>query len=155
MKNIFLLFFLIFIIRGVNSQVENVPLYSPVYDFLKEMSVKGIIDLNDDNPNLSRFEVVDYLKQIEENKPSLSQTENDLLNKFKVEFIYEEANEKNTWNLFGSGRGFIKNLEDFFPISKNTFFLMEKKEIMFMWKDWEIFTLEEKPSQIKILMYSC
>ncbi len=127
MKNIFLLFFLIFIIRGVNSQVENVPLYSPVYDFLKEMSVKGIIDLNDDNPNLSRFEVVDYLKQIEENKPSLSQTENDLLNKFKVEFIYEEANEKNTWNLFGSGRGFIKNLEDFFSNKQKYIFSYGEK----------------------------
>lgn len=114
MRKILSLFILVFSANMLYSQVENVPLTYPVYDFLKEMSVKGIIDLNDDNPNLSRFEVVDYLKQIEENKTSLSKTENDLLNKYKVEFIFEEANENNHWKLFGSGKGFIKNLEDFF-----------------------------------------
>ncbi len=127
MKKVLFIFIILFCFSEIYSQVENVPLSYPVYDFLKEMSVKGIIDLNDDNPNLSRFEVADYLKIIEENKLELSKTERDLLNKYKVEFIYEESSESNTWNLFGSGKNFIKNLEDFFSNKQKYIFSYGEK----------------------------
>ena len=52
---------------SVNAQVENISLKNPVYTFLKEMKVKNVIPyLTDDIPNLSRYQVKDYLKQIEE-----------------------------------------------------------------------------------------
>ena len=57
MKKIYLPVLFVLIFASVCfSQVENVPLSSPVYDFIKEMSVKKIIAFDDDNPNLSRFE---------------------------------------------------------------------------------------------------
>jgi hypothetical protein len=93
--------------------VENVPLSSPVYDFIKEMSVKKIIAFDDDNPNLSRFEVADYLKTIATKTQQLSNTEIKLLNKYKVEFIPEESNSDNTWQMFGSHKKFSENFKDF------------------------------------------
>ncbi len=40
----------------------------PVYTFLKEMKVKGIIPyINEDLPNLSRFEVKNHLETINKN----------------------------------------------------------------------------------------
>ncbi len=115
MRKIYLL--ILFVIISAStcfSQVENVQLSSPVYDFIKEMSVKKIIAYDDDNPNLSRFEVADYLKTIASKTSQLSNTEIKLLNKYKVEYIPEEANSENTWQMFGSGKKFSKNLNDFF-----------------------------------------
>lgn len=115
MRKIYLpLFFVLISVSVCVSQVENVPLTYPVYDFLKEMSVKKIIAYDEDSPNLSRFEVADFLKTIDGQKSQLSNTEIKLLNKFKIEYIPELANTDNTWQMFGSGRKFTKNLNDFF-----------------------------------------
>lgn len=109
------------------AQIENVPLGYPVYDFIKEMSVKKIISgYDEDNPNLSRFEVADFLKVIDSKKSELSNTEIRLLNKYKVEYIPEEANEKNTWKMFGSGKNFLRNLEDFFSNKQKYIFYIGK-----------------------------
>ncbi len=114
MKKIIIVLFVFFAAARAFAQVENVPLYFPVYDFLKEMSVKKIIHYDDDNPNLSRFEVADFLKTIDLKKNSLTRTEKDLLEKYKVEYIPGESNSGNTWNMFGSGRKFTDNLDGFF-----------------------------------------
>lgn len=112
---IFLTIISVFLLSSIcSAQVENVPLEFPVYDFLKEMSVKKIINFDDDSPNLSRFEVADFLKKIETAKSTLSHTEIKLLNKYKVEYIPEESNKENTWQMFGSDKKFSTNLEDFF-----------------------------------------
>lgn len=95
------------------SQVENVPLQFPVYDFLKNMSVKKLIHFDDDNPNLSRFEVADFLKRVDAKRTELSRTDAELLNKYKEEYIPEESNSSNTWRMFGSGRKFFDNLDGF------------------------------------------
>ncbi|MCU0407070.1 MAG: hypothetical protein MUE64_08935 [Ignavibacteriaceae bacterium] len=72
----------------VFPQVENVPLNHPVYTFLKEMKVKNIIAyISEDVPNLSRFQVKDYLMQVEEKLGELSNTERDFFNRYKVEFL--------------------------------------------------------------------
>lgn len=87
---------------SIYSQVENVPLSNPVYDFLKEMKVKRIIsNINDDNPNLSRFEVREYLETIESRFSELSTTESRLLAKYKIEFYDDEISSSNTWSAFG------------------------------------------------------
>ncbi len=115
MRKIYLpLFLFVISVSLCFSQVENVPLSYPVYDFLKEMSVKKIIAFDEDSPNLSRFEVAAFLKTIDAEKSQLSSTETKLLNKYKVEFIPEESNNGNTWQMFGSGKKFSKNLEEFF-----------------------------------------
>ncbi|MEI7483755.1 MAG: capsule assembly Wzi family protein [Ignavibacteriota bacterium] len=113
-KIYFLLLFVLISASTCFSQIENVQLSSPVYDFIKEMSVKKIIAFDDDNPNLSRFEVADFLKTIATKTSQLSNTEIKLLNKYKVEYIPEESNSDNTWQMFGSGKKFSKNLDDFF-----------------------------------------
>ncbi len=112
---LFLVFIFLFVLTSIcYPQIENVSIEYPVYDFLKEMTVKKIINYDEDNPNLSRFEIANFLKTIDSKKPELSNTEIKILNKYKVEFIPEEANKDNTWQMFGSGKKFLKNLEDFF-----------------------------------------
>ncbi|OGU54585.1 MAG: hypothetical protein A2V66_02330 [Ignavibacteria bacterium RBG_13_36_8] len=96
------LFFLI-LASQIYSQVENVPLSHPVYSFLKEMQVKRIIDnINDDNPNLSRFEVREFLTEIDSSSSQLSSTELKLLNRYNIEFYDNEICDANTWQAFGS-----------------------------------------------------
>ena len=98
-----LFYFLIFIVLAISntfSQVENVRLTHPVYTFLKEMKVKGIVPyINEDLPNLSRFEVRKHLETIESKKNELSSTEIKLLNRYKAEF-YESLDPDTTTYFF-------------------------------------------------------
>jgi len=88
----------------VNAQVENVRLSHPIYDFIKEMKVKGVIDnIHDDNPGLSRYEVKRYLNEIEKSKNALSSTETKLLQKYKDEFFEEKFDSEKHWQLFNDG----------------------------------------------------
>ncbi len=89
---LFHVFIFLFVLTSIcYPQIENVSIEYPVYDFLKEMTVKKIINYDEDNPNLSRFEIANFLKTIDSKKPELSNTEIKILNKYKVEFIPEEA----------------------------------------------------------------
>jgi len=98
----------------VFPQVENVPLNHPVYTFLKEMKVKNIIPyISEDVPNLSRFQVKDYLEQVEEKLSELSNTERNLFNRHKAEF-YELIDPKNTTYFFHPERDFDTSLSDAF-----------------------------------------
>lgn len=115
MKRKIILLSLFLIVVPVWSQQENVPLDHPVYIFLKEMKVKGILTDNyEDNPNLSRKEVWDFLEKIREKKNELSVTELELLKKFSDEF---DATQSNSINLI-DGAG-LKGL--FVDKVKNTF----------------------------------
>ena len=90
----------LFLSSSIFPQVENVPLNHPVYTFLKEMKVKNIIPyISEDVPNLSRFQVKDYLKQVEEKLGELSNTERNLFNRHKAEF-YELIDPENTTYFF-------------------------------------------------------
>lgn len=98
----------------VFPQVENVPLNHPVYTFLKEMKVKNIIPhIGEDVPNLSRFQVKDYLKQVEERFNELSNTEQDLFNRYKTEF-YDFIDPENTTYFFHPEKNFITSLSEVF-----------------------------------------
>ncbi|MGK9476813.1 capsule assembly Wzi family protein [Melioribacter sp. OK-6-Me] len=97
------------------SQQENVPLDHPVYIFLKEMKVKNLLDnIYEDNPNLSRKEVWNFLEKIREKKDQLSVTELGLLEKFTDEF---DAMQSNSISLI-DGAGLKGLFED---KVKNTF----------------------------------
>lgn len=84
----------------MHAQQENVELSNPVYEFLKEMNVKGIYEGYDDaNPNLSRGEISNFLKNIDSLKAELSGTERALLDKYKIEFMREYQTPEKTFVL--------------------------------------------------------
>jgi hypothetical protein len=72
------------------AQLENVPVDNPVYDFLKRMEVKRIIPQYPDAVlPLSRREVAELLKTIDQHRGEITATERDVLDDFKVEFAHE------------------------------------------------------------------
>jgi hypothetical protein len=72
------------------SQVENVPVYHPVYNFLKRMEIKGIIECyHDAILPLSRREVANYLKSIEANKEKLASVDKDIFTDYLSEFEFD------------------------------------------------------------------
>jgi len=102
------------LLPNVFPQVENVPLNHPVYTFLKEMKVKNIIPyISEDVPNLSRFQVKNYLKQVEKKLDELSNTERDLFNRYKTEF-YEFIDPENTTYFFHPEKNFGTSLSETF-----------------------------------------
>jgi hypothetical protein len=122
MKRKIISLLLFVIVMPVFSQQENVPLDHPVYIFLKEMKVKGILDnIYEDNPNLSRKEVWNFLEEIRKNGKKLSETETGLLNKFADEF---DPAQSNVVNLIG-GAG----LKDLFEDKVKNAFLYKDKNV--------------------------
>lgn len=74
----------LFLCTRLNAQVENVPLEDEVYGFLKKLSVKKIIgSIDDDNPNLSTFEVSQLLKTALKKSKQLSEVERKLISKIQ------------------------------------------------------------------------
>jgi len=72
------------------SQMENVPVANPVYDFLKRMEVKGVIQqYNDAVLPIGRKEVADLLVQIDRKKDGLSGVDRGRLKDFLAEFRYD------------------------------------------------------------------
>ncbi len=89
--------------RDSYSQIENAPLSNDVYSFLKEMQVKRVISgVNDDNPNLSRFQIADFLNSIQMKGNELSATEKKILDKYMIEFVPDVMSKKNTASMFKS-----------------------------------------------------
>ena len=119
-KTVAFIFVLFFYCLNAFPQVENVPLSNKVYDFLKQMSVKKIIpSINDDDPNLSRREVADFLNQVDSKSIELSNTEEKLLNKYKIEFVPGEMNRENTSVMFDRKESFLKRFGEIFTKKKN------------------------------------
>lgn len=119
---------------NLTAQVENVHLSDDVYEFLKEMKVKRIIEtISDDNPNLSRGKVCDLLIEIEEKSAELSATEIARLNKYKDEFFYNELPNNRKWEMFGS---------DSISGSFNNFFSDRQKRMYTSVKDGNTFNME-------------
>lgn len=96
------------------SQVENVPLTHPVYKFLKEMKVKNVLSyISEDVPNLSRFQIKEYLQTVESNINNLSIVEKQFLMRYKAEF-YEPIDSINTTYFFHPRKNFGSSLSDVF-----------------------------------------
>lgn len=110
------------------GQVETVPLENPVYDFLKLMSVKKVIPtINDDNPNLSKGQVADFLRKIDEKKSELSSVEKSTLGKYKNTFLPELMNDKNTDVIFGGTGKFGDRMVDFFSKKQKYLYVVNKE----------------------------
>lgn len=131
-SSIFLVFFsltfiCLFSADYAYTQIENVPLTNPVYDYLKEMRVKRIINsFNDDDPNLSRYQVSDYLNEISLKNNELSAVEKKLLNRFLVEFNPDYISKKTTMSLIKSNMNVSNGFRDFFSDKQKYLFAYEK-----------------------------
>ena len=69
------------------SQVETVPADHPVYSFLKQMQVKGILkNYNDVILPLSKQQVINDLKQIDDKSEKLNQTDKEFLQRMEEKF---------------------------------------------------------------------
>jgi len=92
------------------------------------MSVKNVIgSINDDDPNLSREDVTNFLNEIESKKEKLSPVEKKLLARYRVEFIPTERNSSNTVQLFESKTtNFPSGGKYFFSDKQKFIFLYEK-----------------------------
>lgn len=131
-----ILLFLLLTVTGLtfhsgklSAQIENVPLNNPVYDYLKEMNIKRIIQgYNDDDPNLSRFQVADFLKTIELKGNELSATEKKLLKKYLIAFVPEEINRKTTASMFHSNMDVSNGFEYGFSKKQKYLFSYEKNK---------------------------
>ncbi|AFH48886.1 Hypothetical protein IALB_1175 [Ignavibacterium album JCM 16511] len=97
-----------------NAQIENVQLNHPVYIYLKEMYVKGLVDyIKEDDPVMSRFEILKLLDQVKQNESVLSSTEKKLLQKYLSEFS-DDLNPENSTQLFNSADNFFSDLPEMF-----------------------------------------
>jgi len=75
------------------------------------MKVKNIIPyISEDVPNLSRFQVKEYLEIVESKYDQLSNTEKDLFNRYKIDF-YEILDTANTTYFFSPEEDFGESVE--------------------------------------------
>ena len=113
-KSSFLLFFVVLLHAVLHAQVENVQINHPVYTYLKEMKVKGIIEyFREDESAISRFEILKLLNTISERQSLLSATEKKILDKYYIEFS-DKLDEENTAVLFNPKNSFFGNLSESF-----------------------------------------
>ncbi len=85
-KKLFILFAFLFLSISF-AQVENVPAEHPVYPFLKQMQIEGILKNYDDVVlPLSRAKVIAALKAVDNKKSALSPAEISFLNRMKEKF---------------------------------------------------------------------
>ena len=87
------------------GQAENVPVAHPVYQFLKRMEVKGLIErYHDAVLPISRHEVADFLVAVSLKKGELSRAERGYLTDFLSEFHFDITGNTGTfYSLIDSG----------------------------------------------------
>lgn len=106
---------LLFYAGKIHAQAENIPLNNEVYEFLKEMSVKGLLpSLHDANPNKTRLEIERWLKSLDHVKSQLTETEQNRLRKFSDEFNPEILKTDKEYELFDFERPFVKVFTEFY-----------------------------------------
>ena len=72
------------------AQAENVPAANPVYSFLKRMEVRGIIErYHDAILPLSRREIAEFLKTIDQSRDKLTEAERGWVSRYLTEFQYD------------------------------------------------------------------
>lgn len=87
------------------GQVENVPVSNPVYDFLKRMEIRGVLERYHDNIlPLSRSDVAEHLKSVRKQSSRLSGVETSILEDLETEFQLELFGDTpRTYELFDNG----------------------------------------------------
>lgn len=122
-------FFVLLITTNVFPQVDNISINNPVYDFLKSMSVKKIIEnIHDDDPVLSRGEIEKYLNVIDKKSLELSNTERKILKKYKEEFLIDSTDFEKADIIFGNRGKFMKRIENIFSNKEKYLYVFRKGE---------------------------
>jgi hypothetical protein len=123
MKFYVLLLFFIFLQFQVFPQVETISADNYIYDFLKNLSVKGIITNYDDMVlPLSKKNVVNFLNEAESKLQFLSDNEKSLLSKFRTKLDIETSNP-------------AVNFTDVFPGDIKSFFEKNRAKYLYSFKD--------------------
>jgi hypothetical protein len=105
------------------SQVETIPADNYIYDFLKNLSVKGIISNYDDMVlPLSKRKIINFLNEAEKRKLLLSDNEKEQLEKFRIKLDIEKSND-------------AVNLADIFPGEVGSFFKGNRARYLYSYKD--------------------
>lgn len=95
-----IIIFYLFAFQGL-SQVETIPADHPVYPFLKNMFIKGVLDNYDDVIlPLSKQEVINLLKKIELNSNKLTPSEQEFLCRMEVKIGVKEPAGNSYFNNF-------------------------------------------------------
>ncbi len=97
-----LLVFLLLFVTNTFSQVVYEPLQRDIYDFLRRLSIKGVIEYNDELRPLPRKYLAEKLIEAEEHPGKLTAVEKDNLEFYKKDFYHEIwfiQNEKNEKHL--------------------------------------------------------
>ena len=128
LNNLFVYFVIAFLFFLGNStaQVDNVPANNPVYTFLKQMQVQGILkDYSDIILPLSKKKVLEALVQIDAKKDEISKTDREYLERLKEKLNYYEEKQA---SLIKSDSSVSSSIFDNFPsdFSKNLFADSEK-----------------------------
>lgn len=119
-----MVFFFIVLLQTICfTQVENVPAENYVYDYLKVLSVKGIITGYDDMVlPLSKKDITNYLLEAERKRILLSDNEKYLLDRMKIKL---NIGENDSYSL----------IRDTFPSNFNLFFNKDKAKYLYFFKD--------------------
>lgn len=105
-------FLLLFLLNISYAQTENVPANHPVYNFLKRMELKNIItNYHDAVLPLSRKEIAHFIVQVQEKKAQLTNTENNFLNDYLIEFEFDiRCSLNNSFSLFGGENDVVSGM---------------------------------------------
>jgi hypothetical protein len=121
---LFTILVLILILQIPNySQVENIPAENFVYEYLKILSVKGIINGYDDMVlPLSKRTISDFLEEAERKKELLSENERNILDRLKIKLDIKQ-------------NGSSVDFTEVFPSGLNLFLSKEKSKYFYSYRD--------------------
>ncbi len=123
-KWVLLIFVIFSFVSSLQAQFELVPVSHPVYDYLKKMQLKGLInDYNSGNIPISRKEVGEYLTIINDHQNKLAGIDKQFLDDYKVEFENDISGE-------------VKNQESLLSdFSIDKIFKDKKQKYLYFYKD--------------------
>jgi hypothetical protein len=123
---VIILCFSIFLPFHAYAQLENVPVENPVYEFLKRMQVKGLIQgYNSAVLPVSRREVAQYLEKAIQQKDKMTQAENGMLDDFLIEFEFDMKHQTQESDVILSGS----------ELSKIADIFTDKEKYLCAWHD--------------------
>src|SRR3972149_6553343 len=96
MKKLFIVWCILFMQGILSAQAIFEPSSSSVYEFLNRLSVRGILEFQDELRPLARILIAEKLLEAEKNTQKLSEVEKEDLNYYKQDFYLELETIKNS-----------------------------------------------------------
>jgi hypothetical protein len=133
---VYLLFAFLFLYGNLTAQVDNVPANNPVYAFLKQMQVQGILqNYSDIILPLSRKKVLEALEQIDAEKNKISETDREYLERLKEKLNYYEEKQA---SLIKSDSSISSSIFDNFPSDFSNNLFADSEKHLFSYNDKDI-----------------